>query len=1319
MRALLGAESLLSICKYRVRWYSKGKSHLPPKELYDMAMKAIESRQHTISARLRQFGKKASETPTLEIICRALASSSTAGTSNNSDSKDQAPSTFNSQTLKPDCDTLTMKPESQPNLPQLDFATLEIFNCLMIVNCKNCHEDNTKQSTKCSMGKAIPPQQGNSTKEPTSVLKKDLKTPSKEEASKAPPSKQDIKAEGSAKPQESADRFSMPQKSAFPQGRNPCEDGMSQCKQPKKPSCDSAVSCKGPQSDPVRTAPQEEHSVKGKIPDSTPSGKSPDVSNSQINTTASVELKAPGKSNASVNAIAQAKPQVKNIPQNIPKSDPSEGSKDGEKGAEKSKCPTPKPKKCQAAKKEPKPELIKKPEKCKEKEKPKAVAQCKQEKKEDPCPEAKKCLIKGAVSDPSSSSQSKPKSLEQVAPKAKPSQEKSSIQDSINQKQRQDKPTSRPVKATSQQSKEGKLPPPPSSSFSMPLFSAFPMGRNPCRDGPRGAAEEACPEPKDDPCSKPKINPCTSEESSCSSGNKASGGSSCSSEASGKKESSAFKKHSQKDKTSVSPKEIKTTSSEPAASQSPPSASTREILEPEGPFKEKVNTSSKDPIPPAAKSPSPTSPPPPAKELKESVAKAPSPSEIKGDSGPPEDKAKTPSQAPPPKPQEAKDKISNDNGHLKKPCVSLDGDESKLNSDISKDQISFDDCKVKKPCVSLDGDAGKKNSDSSEEKPQPELKKFPVQPLKQTLASYLISIEPLLTEEELKKEQKLTRKFADCEGQDLQKLLEEEAEHCANWLTPRWTRAAYLGYQAPLTVFSSPGLSFPIQEFPEPTDFLNFTAKAIYGACEFKQLVDQNKIPVVQMGKYSLDNSQFSKIFGTVRRPGRFCDTLEQCSDADYVVVVHKNNYFKLPIYCESGELLHVHSLRDALQEIIDCPICRGEPYGLLTHDNRGNWAEAYAALRCPHGNAASVDTIEQSLFLVCLDECVPIGKGEDSIVQAHQLLHGGGLRQNSGNRWMDKTIQLIVNPNGLAGFCYEHSPADCQPLAMLMDFVHEKVKEENYGCDGCDSQKEVTSTLLKFQPMNECINLWMCQAMRNIHKIVSQLQMNVFQFECHGKCFIKAQGLNVDSYIQMALSLAFYSLHKKIAAQYESAHLRIFYEGRTEAIRSTSNESKAFVLAMQSETATRNEKLATLHKAVDAHEKLTKEAIKGQGIDRHLFGLQQMALENGLPLPDFFQSTGFVRSVTFQLFTSQVATSSGGFMAYGPLLSDGYGCCYNPQEDKIIFAISAWKTCPQISPFKYGKAINKSLNAMRRLILETGGDRVGEHPCKCEEIRL
>lgn len=89
--------------------------------------------------------------------------------------------------------------------------------------------------------------------------------------------------------------------------------------------------------------------------------------------------------------------------------------------------------------------------------------------------------------------------------------------------------------------------------------------------------------------------------------------------------------------------------------------------------------------------------------------------------------------------------------------------------------------------------------------------------------------------------------------------------------------------------------------------------------------------------------------------------------------------------------------------------------------------------------NAQSVKTIQQGLFVVCLDAPVPV-PCDDTLqihnVGSHQLIHGGGSAQNSANRWYDKTLQLIVNQNGLSGLNYEHSPGEGQPIAVLSDAI-------------------------------------------------------------------------------------------------------------------------------------------------------------------------------------------------------------------------------------------------------------------------------------------
>lgn len=43
------------------------------------------------------------------------------------------------------------------------------------------------------------------------------------------------------------------------------------------------------------------------------------------------------------------------------------------------------------------------------------------------------------------------------------------------------------------------------------------------------------------------------------------------------------------------------------------------------------------------------------------------------------------------------------------------------------------------------------------------------------------------------------------------------------------------------------------------------------------------------------------------------------------------------------------------------------------------------------------------------------------------------------------------------------------------------------------------------------------------------------------------------------------------------------------------------------------------LKMSIDKHNQLMKEAKEAQGIDRHMFGLYILALEQGLPPPDLF----------------------------------------------------------------------------------------------------
>ncbi len=67
------------------------------------------------------------------------------------------------------------------------------------------------------------------------------------------------------------------------------------------------------------------------------------------------------------------------------------------------------------------------------------------------------------------------------------------------------------------------------------------------------------------------------------------------------------------------------------------------------------------------------------------------------------------------------------------------------------------------------------------------------------------------------------------------------------------------------------------------------------------------------------------------------------------------------------------------------------------------------------------------------------------------------------------------------------------------------------------------------------------------IFRLVDDLNLTVLDFTDFGKEFIKSQKVSPDSFVQLAIQLAFYRMHGVPGATYESASTRVYQEGRTE----------------------------------------------------------------------------------------------------------------------------------------------------------------------------
>ncbi|XP_015238569.1 PREDICTED: choline O-acetyltransferase-like [Cyprinodon variegatus] len=591
------------------------------------------------------------------------------------------------------------------------------------------------------------------------------------------------------------------------------------------------------------------------------------------------------------------------------------------------------------------------------------------------------------------------------------------------------------------------------------------------------------------------------------------------------------------------------------------------------------------------------------------------------------------------------------------------------------------------------------------------LPKIPVPPLKQTLDTYLKCVQHLVKEEQFKKTKTIVEKFGaqGGVGEILQNKLLERRDKTSNWVYDYWLEDMYLNNRLALPVNSSPAMVFQTQNFRDHKDALRFAARLILGVLEYKALIDARTLPLDfargQLAGTPLCMEQYYRLFTSYRYPGLKTDTLKvdinaASSAPEHMIIACKNQFFVLDVVANNKQLneTEILSQLEKIMKMSENAEERHPPFGILTSDGRTEWAQAREELIKDQTNRDSLALIESSICVVCLDEPCDLPPSDTN--RALMMLHGGGRERNGANRWYDKSMQFVIGMDGVCGVVCEHSPFEGIVMVECSEFLMKHIT-------GSPSRMVQQSSAKALPPPRRL--LWKCSSNiqaflrasgERLQRLVNNLDMDVFTFEAYGKDFIKKQKMSPDAFIQVALQLAFYKCKGRLVSTYESASLRRFQGGRVDNIRSALPEALAFVKSMADERAgfTDSEKIKRLKEAVKAQTDYTIAAITGMGIDNHLLGLLKVSKELNMEKPEIFCDETYVKSNHFILSTSQVPTTVKMFCCYGPVVPNGYGACYNPQPNHIVFSVSSFWENTETSSAVFVKALNEGLLEIRDL---------------------
>jgi carnitine O-palmitoyltransferase 2 len=110
----------------------------------------------------------------------------------------------------------------------------------------------------------------------------------------------------------------------------------------------------------------------------------------------------------------------------------------------------------------------------------------------------------------------------------------------------------------------------------------------------------------------------------------------------------------------------------------------------------------------------------------------------------------------------------------------------------------------------------------------------------------------------------------------------------------------------------------------------------------------------------------------------------------------------------------------------------------------------------------------------------------------------------------------------------------------------------------------------------------------------------------------------------------------------------------------------------------------------------MAKQAVQGQGCDRHLYALKSIASASG-PTHPLLTDPIFTRSSSFQISSSNVTAPFIDLFGFGPVVSDGYGIGYMIFADHVPMNITSFSGTGTSSS-AMAESIKKALLDVKKL---------------------
>ncbi|KAF1844672.1 carnitine acetyl transferas-like protein [Cucurbitaria berberidis CBS 394.84] len=514
---------------------------------------------------------------------------------------------------------------------------------------------------------------------------------------------------------------------------------------------------------------------------------------------------------------------------------------------------------------------------------------------------------------------------------------------------------------------------------------------------------------------------------------------------------------------------------------------------------------------------------------------------------------------------------------------------------------------------------------------QDKLPKLPIPELESSCKKYVAALKPLQSPKEHNDTVLSINEFLKSDGPILQEKLKKYASGKANYIEQFWYDS-YLNFDNPVVLNLNPFFLLEDDPTPARNNQVTRAASLVVSALAFVRAVRLEELPPDTVRGQPLCMYQYSRLFGTARIPTENGCQIGQDPTSKHVVVMCSGQFYWFDVLDDNNDLimsekdiaLNLQVIVEDAQEVPIQDAAKGA-LGVLSTENRKVWAGLRDVLHREEGsnNSDCLNIVDSALFILCLDYTAP-QTGADlcmNMLCGTSKIERGVQVGTCTNRWYDK-LQIIVCKNGSAGINFEHTGVDGHTvLRFASDLYTDTILRFARTINGSapslwasqspdpakrdpDSFGDVQTTPHKLEwDMVPELSTALRFAETRLADLIQQNEFATLEFPHYGKNFMTSMGFSPDAFVQMAFQAAYYGLYGRIECVYEPAMTKVYYHGRTEAIRSVTEESVDFLTTFWGENPAA-QKIDALRKACQKHTENTKDCAKAQGPDRHLYAL-------------------------------------------------------------------------------------------------------------------